>query len=335
MGQVKRRRFLIAAGALAASPVATARRPIEFARIGYLSPAVLSLRTALWKPFFVELARLGWREGKNFSLAVMDYHGEYHRAITMAKELIAQHVDQLLAISTGAAVAAREATRTIPIVSWVGYPVEAGLAKSLARPGGNVTGVAVYANADVWGKFVELLRALRPSLREVGILWDYTPPAFPDGEVPLPVIQRAAERLGIGTRVWTNATEKDLRDALSAIRRQPVDAVIVSTGGGVHVRQAEHIANVFAELRLPAITDVAVAPILEKAGCVLAYSPNVHDVLVRLASMMDRILRGANPAEIPFELPARFDLVVNAKAANAIGLQIPGAVLLSADRVIE
>lgn len=335
MGQFERRHFLVAAAAWAAAPIVMAQRPVRFARIGYLSPAIRTLRTPAFAPLFAELAQRGWREGETFSLATKDYHGNFQLAVAMAKELVAQGVDVLLAISTGAAVAAKETTRTIPVVSWVGYPVEAGLATSLSRPGGNVTGVAVYANAEVWGKFIELLRALRPGLRELGVLWDYAPPTFPDGKVPLSVIQKAAQDLGIKTRVWMNLNEKDLNNALSAMKQHPVDAIIVTTGGGVHILQAQRIAEAFVELRLPAITDVAVAPILENANCVVAYSPNVHDVLVRLASMVDRILRGANPAEMPFELPARFDLVINAKAARAIGVEIPRTLLLTADRVIE
>lgn len=124
-------------------------------------------------------------------------------------------------------------------------------------------------------------------------------------------------------------------ECLAAIDRSQVDAVIISTGGGIHIQSPGRIAALFARRRLPAITDVASPAVFEKAGCVLAYSPNVPEILGRLAHFVDRILRGANPGELPFELPARFDLAINAKSAKALGLGIPQSLMIRADRVIE
>lgn len=319
-----------------AAPVAVAQRPARMVRLGYLSSTLQTLRTPLWEPFFVALNKLGWREGVEYSLEARESRGDPERALAMAKELVAQRVDLLLAISGGAALAAKRATDRIPIVSWLGYPVEAGLAKSLARPGGNVTGVANYASADIWGKFIELLREMRPGLRALGVLWDYAPPGFPDGHVPLPIIEKSAQRMGIKAQIWMVRSEPDLNEALSAIERGGIEAIIMTNGGGIHNQPAiaGKIGQVFARRRLPAIIDVASA-VFEKAGCVLAYSPNVPELLGRLAALVDRILRGANPGELPFEQPSRFDLVINAKSAKAIGVLIPQSLLVRADRVIE
>ena len=334
---VSRRSMLIlgAAGApcaLLRIPPAQSRPTL--ARVGFMS-SVLDAREPFWAPFFTELQKRGWREGEGYSLEARKYGGDPQRALALAKELVALRVDVLVASSGGAAGAARAATTTVPVVALLGYPVEAGLAESLAHPGGNVTGVAVYGSAEVWGKFIELLRELKPGMRELGVLWDYAPPGFPDGHVPLPIIERVAKQLGIATRVWINRSARDAEASLAAIERSAVDALIVSHGGGIHIPFAARIAQVLAHRRLPAITDVIHPAVLEKAGCVLAYSPNVPEMLGRLAHLVDRVLRGASPAGLPFELPSRFDFAVNAKAAKAIGIEVPPTMLARADRVIE
>lgn len=175
MLQNARRRFLVGAGAIAAATLARARRPAKMVRLGVLTQ-VNTLRTPVWESFFLALSKRGWREGIDYSLEVKEGYGDPARYLELARELIQQPVDLVLAITTAPAVALKQVSDRIPVVAWCGYPVEAGLAASLARPGGNVTGVASYAGADVWGKFPELLRELKPGLRELGVLWDYVPP---------------------------------------------------------------------------------------------------------------------------------------------------------------
>ncbi len=330
-----RRRFVAAIGSVLAAPPARAQQPARVFRIGVLAQ-VFTLRSEYWKPFFAALGQRGWREGGNYVLEAKETRGDPVRALQLARDLVEQQVDLIFAISTSPAVAAMQASNRIPVVTWCGYPVEAGLATSLARPGGNVTGVANYAGVEVWGKFVELLRELKPAMRELGVLWDYAPPAFPDGQVPLPEIERAAKQLGIRTRVWMVRKEQDLNDALSEIDRGPAEALIMSNGGGIHMQPplTARISELIARRRLPVIIDVA-APNFLAAGCVLAYSPNGPEILSRLAHFVDRLLRGAKPGELPFEQPSRFDLVFNAKSAKAIGITIPQSLLLRADRVIE
>jgi putative ABC transport system substrate-binding protein len=334
VGGVRRRQFLIAGAAALAAPLSRAQGAAKPVRLGILSQG-FKRDTGGWDPFFAALRARGWREGTDYVVDVKEARGDPARALTLAKELVKARADLILALSTAAAMAAKQATTAIPIVTWCGYPVESGLAATMAQPGGNVTGTANYANAEVWGKFVELLRECKPSLRQLGVLWDYAPPAFPDGLIPLPAIEHAAQSLGIKTRVWMVRTQKDLGAALHAADREAVEAMVVSNSGGIHFQKESmgRISELIARRRLFAITDIANR--LIEMNCVLAYSPNVPEMQERLAHFIDRILRGAKPAALPFEGPSRFDLAVNMKSARAIGLTVPQPILLRADRVLE
>lgn len=324
-------------GGVFAASRALAQVRAKTVRLGFLTPAIASLQDPFWAPLRASLTMYGWREGVEFELVARQSRGDPGRAEAFAREIVSEKVDLILAISTSSAVAVRRATRTIPVVTWCGYPVESGLAETLGRPGGNVTGVTNYAGDQVWGKFVQLLQELKPGMRELGVLWDYAPPAFPDGQIPLPMIEQSAQKLGIRTRVWLVRSERDLDAALGAIDRSPVEALILTQGGGFHAQPelSARIAEVVVRRRLPAIVDVASQSVFEQARCLLAYSPNVPEVLHRLAHFVDRVLRGASPSSLPFELPARFDLAVNVGAAKVIAVDIPRSLLLRADRVVE
>jgi putative ABC transport system substrate-binding protein len=335
MASTRRRQFLAAAGAALASPFVRGQRPAKVAHLGFLTPSLASLRAPLWEPFFAAMRQRGWREGVEYVLVERETRGDPARALELAKELVGKRVDLVLAIATAPAMALKQVSGRIPVITWCGYPVEAGLAASLARPGGNITGVANYAGSDVWGKFVELLREQKPGLRDLGVLWDYAPPAFPDGPVAVSALEQAAQRMGVSSRIWMIRSEKDLDEALSALERAAVEAIVMTTGGGFHNQpeNMKRIGALLARRRLPAITDVAA--LVFQASCVLAYSPNVPEILTRLADFTDRVLRGAHPGELPFERPSRFELAINLKAARAMGLAVPQALLLRADTVIE
>jgi len=332
-----RRRFVATIGSVLAAQFALAQQPSGPVRIGILAVNELNIRSPFWKPLFAALAKRGWHEDVEYALVLKEARDDPAQLSALADELIAERADIVLAFSSGAALAARRASDQTPIVTWCGYPVEAGLAASLARPGGSVTGVTNYAGLEIWGKFIELLRELRPNLRELVILWDYAPPVFPEAEAlaAVPVIERSAKSLGIRSRTWMVRREQELIDALSAIDRSPADALMLTAGGGIHGRPAmiKRIGELIVRQKLPAITDIAAG--FFGNTCTLAYSPNVPEALGRLAYFVDRILRGARPGELPFEQPSRFDLAVNVKAARAIGLAIPQQLLLRADRVIE
>jgi putative ABC transport system substrate-binding protein len=329
-----RRRFLVAAGAALAAPASLAQRTV---RIGLLNTTTINLRTPSWKPFFAAMEERGWKENGNYSVLTGETRGDPERGARLAREMVDARVDVILAIATATALAARKATARMPIVTWCGYPVEAGLAESLSRPGGNVTGVANYAGADIWGKFVELLRELRPGLRRVGVLWDYAPPAFPDGPVAFSAVEAAVVRMGLESRLWLVRSEQDLDAALAQIEREPFEGLVMTSGGGIHNRAnvMPRIGELVTRRRLAAITDVAGTAHFFQTNCVLAYSPNVQEILTRLADLVHRVLHGAKPAELPFERPSRFDLSISSKAARLMELAVPQALLLRADRVIE
>lgn len=335
MGRAVRRKLLCSAAGLLASPLAWAQTAARARRMALLT-AVLPMPPVVAESLHAGLRRRGWIEGKGIQTEARASFGDPARTRDLATELVGLRPDVILALNTAHTLAAMQASASIPIVTWCGYPVETGLTKSLARPSTNVTGIASYASAEVWGKLVEILRELRPSLREVGVLWDYMPPAFPDGPVAIGEFRKAAQRFGINLNVWTVHDERELTDALSAIERMRIEALVVSASGGVHnhPERSAKIAELVARRRLPMITDIAGLFFLG-ANCALAYSPDLANLVDRLTHFVDRILRGAKPADLPFELPARFNLAVNLKAVRTLGLEVPPALLARADQVIQ
>jgi len=297
---------------------------------------ILGASEAPWLtgPLFAALSGHGWTVGRNLHVETRITGGDYQRAPALAKELIEQRVDVMVTMTTGNAVAARQVSSSVPIVMFgSGYPVEAGLAKSLARPGGNVTGVSVYGGTEIWGKYVSLVRELLPSLRGLGVLFDYVA-SDRELEPLLAELRGAARALNIALRFWRNRSDDDLTAALSDIANAPLEAILV-TGGPVHA-QPPNVAriNEFAlRRRLPMINDLATNVFL--GGGLIAYSFTAKELADRCASMIDRILRGAKPGDMPIEFPTKFELIVNMKTARALRLTLPQALLLRADRVIE
>jgi putative ABC transport system substrate-binding protein len=259
------------------------------------------------------------------------------RAADMARELLDRRAEVLVTVGTANAVAARQATGTTPIVMLgSGYPVESGLAASLARPGGNVTGLSVYAGSEIFGKYVALLRELVPSLRELGVFWGYAPPAFPQVETDLALgeMRKAAEATGLRLRAWLNRSEAELAANIAEAAGTPIQALFVTAGGPHSIASGiARISEFCAKRRLPVMCDVT--GVYFQSGGVLAYSAILSELGRRGAEYVDRILRGARPGELPIEQPSRFELVVNMKFARAAGIPVPQALLLRADRVIE
>jgi len=254
----------------------------------------------------------------------------------LVAELVNLPVDILLTFNTSNARVARNATDTIPIIMITsGYPVEVGLAVSLARPGGNVTGNSIYAGGEVFAKHLLLIREVKPSIRKLGIVWDYGPPAFDprDGEQALAELRKAAGALGVTLSLQMIRSREDVIPALAVCEREHVDSLYVTTGpvnGGV----PQPILQFLTKHRVPSITDNSLS--LVRDGVVLmAYSANIRDLIVRTAYFVDRVLRGAKLGNLPIELPSRFELIINLKNARAIGLTIPQSLLARADQVIE
>jgi putative ABC transport system substrate-binding protein len=215
-----------------------------------------------------------------------------------------------------------------------GYPVEVGLAASLARPGSNVTGNTIYAGSELWAKYVELFRELLPTLRRLGVLWDYLPPIVEVGEADLPLaeLRKGAEALGIALRIWKIQSTEEVNRALAALAREPLDALFC-TGGPIVSKNAPQIIDVALKQRLPTMTDFGTT--LVRQGGLMASSANVAELTRQAAYFVDRILRGAKPADLPIQRPAKFDLMINMKTAKALGLTIPPSLLMRADEVIQ
>jgi putative ABC transport system substrate-binding protein len=319
---------------MAAAGLPAAAQPATPARVGML---LLIPAPVLTDPFFAEMERRGWVRGRNLETETRVTAPAQPQAAEMARELVARNARVLVTVGTANAVAARQATRTVPIVMLgSGYPVEAGLAASLARPGGNVTGLSVYAGSEIFGKYVALLRELVPSLREAGVFWGYAPPAFPQVEADLALgeMRKAAEATGLRLRVWLNRSETELASSITEAAATPIQALFVTAGGPQSMPTGiARIADFCTRRRLPAMCDVT--SVYFQSGGVLAYSAVLSELGRRGAEYVDRILRGAKPGELPIEQPTRFELVVNLKFARAAGIAVPQSILLRADRVVE
>jgi len=340
MGSIPRRQFLIVGGALLGAPFARVlaqapRTSAEVRRIGMLMPGPFPPYT---DPMVAALRELGWNVGKNLIIESRYTQGDLERIETFARELEAQGVALLATHVTGTAIAAHRVTKRVPIVLLTsGYPVEGGLANSLSRPGGRVTGLSVYAGGGaLFGKFVEFLKELVPPMRELGVLWGYAPPLYTDKQVAVGTdeLRRAAAALKVNVSFWPTGRESDLDAALAAAAAAPLDALFI-TGGTIHGRKdiAPRIENLVMRRRLPALSDAA-GPLFLSAA-VLAYSANLAALAARGAHYVDKVLRGANPGDLPIEQPTRFELSINLKVAKAIGVAVPQSILLRTDRVIE
>jgi putative ABC transport system substrate-binding protein len=327
-----RREFIsIVTFGLLAPLAAEAQPAAKVYRIG-----VLSSRQAptYMTPFVDGLRELGWLEGRDFTLEYRFSGDTPEGAPAAARELAIQKVDVIVTIATGNAVAAMRATTEIPIVMLAsGYPVEMGLVKSYARPGGNVTGNSIYAGTELFGKHVEILRTLLPRMRRLAVLWGWVPPFayVGEGELALDELKRAANIVGVGLRVWETHRVEDVESALEVMPRAHAEALYVS-GSPVHQRTAGRIVEVARRQRLPTMTD---SPALFPAGILITYSANPATLARQAAAFVDRILRGTRPAELPIERPSKLDLVINLKTARTLGLTIPSSLLQRADQVIE
>ena len=334
---MQRRAFLAGMAAVITGPLAaSAQQAGKVYRIGYLAPGPAPHLTDL---LLAALHERGWITGRNLVVEMRYTQGDPTRAEALARELVQDRVDVLVTNVTGTAMAARRATGVVPIVMFLsGYPVEGGLAKSLAQPGGNVTGMTIYAGGGaLFGKFVELLRELLPSLRELGVLWGYAPPSYREEQVTPATeeLRRAAKALNVNVRFWQTGTERDLQAALAAAAISPLDALFV-TGGIIHGEPdiAARIAGFALQRRLPTLTDFA-GRFFAAGGAVVAYSADAKELASRTAHFVDRILKGARPGNLPIEQPTKYQLIVNLKLARELRLIIPPSLLARADQVIE
>jgi len=270
----------------------------------------------------------GYVLGKDFVLEARYGDGDPKWLAAMAAELVKTNVEVIVTGGTPANYAAQAVTQTIPIVITNSPdPVGEGFARSLARPGGNITGFST-STAEIDAKHVELLKASLPRLEVLAV---FANPAQRGHRARMKSVEATAQRQGAKTLSLAADTVEAIEAAFTALRRGQADAVVVLSDT-FYVQQARQIARLALELKLPSIS---ISPVHAEAGGLMSYGQHITDNFRRAAKYVDRILKGAKPGELPIEQPTKFELVINLRTAKAIGLSIPSSVLLRADRVIQ
>jgi putative ABC transport system substrate-binding protein len=329
---MQRRDFMIllaGASAMTRPRPAHAEAPAKMARIGYLA-SNLTNKGPL-EAFRQGLRDLGYVEGRNLVIDYRDAQGKLEPLAQLAAELVALNVDVIVASSTAAALAAKQVTTSVPIVfATVPDPVGTGLVASLARPGGNVTGLS-NLNADLVGKCLEYLTQAVPGIRRVAMLWQ--PGAFGERteQDMLKAADAAARTLGIQLQFVEARAPADIDKALSEITGARADALTVLVSGML-LGERRRLVEFAASQRLPAVYTFRE---LVDTGGLMSYGSSLADLFRRAASYVDKILKGTRPADLPVEQPIKLELVINLKTAEAIGLTIPPTLVARADDVIE
>jgi putative ABC transport system substrate-binding protein len=306
---------------------AQAQQPTKIARIGYLSAGDPVSRGDRIEAFRQGLKELGYIEGKNIIIEYRFAEARPGRLPELAQDLVRLKVDIIFAGGHPATEAAKNATQTIPIVTSSQDPVSSGFVAGLARPGGNITGLT-NLTSELVGKRLELLKEVIPQLSRVAVLW--TPPSHP-ASTTWRRTEVAAQSLGVQLQAAEIRERDELEPAFVAIKRERAEALVMLRNPLVN-DLIKRIANLAAGSRLPAIYDEQRFPEL---GGLMSYGTDLADVDRRAAIYIDKILKGAKPADLPIERPTKFELVINLKTAKALGLKIPAHLLMEADGVIE
>ena len=329
----KRRKLVVAlcAGALAAPLCSLAQQPGKVWRVGFLSqttrPASLS-DSYNYGAFLRGMRELGYVEGKNLVIEWRFADNKPERLSDLAMELVKLNLDAIVTSGMLGPLALQKATTTIPVVMTSNSdPVGRGLVKSLARPGGNITGVT-NITCDLGPKRLELLLDIVPKLSRVALMTNPDNPAHIQG---LESIQSAGQKRRITILRAEARSPQEIDNAFSLMRQQNAGALLVSLDP-LFQQQKSQIAELAANHRLPSIT---ADRIYAEAGCLVSYSSNRGDDWRRAATYVDKIFKGAKPSDLPVEQPTIFELVINAKTAKTLGLKIPQSLLISADKVIE
>jgi len=322
------RLIAIIAALVGCGAVANAQQPEKVPRVGYLSPSSRSTQKHLVEALQQGLRVLGWIEGQNITIEYRWAEGKYERLPDLAAELVRLRVDVIYANSGPAALAAKRATSSVPIVfETLGDPVSAGLVASLARPGGNLTGVSGLG-PELSGKQIELLKEVAPRLTRVAVLAN---PSNKMATAALRETEIAARLLGVKFQVLEVSEPDKLEGAFSAITRERAGALMV-LADPMFGTQRKRILGLVEKSRLPAIY---VETGWVQAGGLMSYSPSLPEQFRKAAVFVDKILKGAKPADLPVEQPTKFELIINLKTAKQIGLTIPPNVLTRADKVIK
>ena len=306
------------------SPVG-AQQPKKIPRIGYMRFIEVPVYDAAFRE---GLNELGYIEGQNIHIEYRFAGGSIERLAEFAAELVNLKVDVIVAGSTQSIDAAKRATKTIPIVFPVTFdPVESGFVASLARPGGNLTGLSTV-NPDAAAKRVELIQEVMPRISRLAVLRN---PTNSGSRFPLKETEAGAKRLGIRLQILEARSPDDLEGAFRAATKEQANALIV-LADALFFAQRGRLGNLAIKHRLPSMFDDAQSV---EVGGLISYGASLTDLFRRAAGYVDKILKGAKPADLPVEQPMKFELVINLKTANQIGLMVPPNVLARADRVIK
>ena len=328
----KRRKVIVALGASAlTSPLASLaqQKPARVSRIGLLSPFSAADATPSHNAFRAGLRDLGWVEGRIMVIESRFAEGKTDQLPRLAAELVRSKVDVIVTSTTPAALAAKHATTTVPIViGFVADPIGSGIVASLARPGGNITGWT-HSGRELRAKYLELLKDAVPSATRFGVLWN---PANQVHQPSMQNIEDAARQLKVELHLAGAREPKELERAVSGLMEKRIQALVVFPDG-MFQSQTSQIVALAARHRLPAVYGLRE---FAEAGGLMAYGANVATMHRQLsASLVDKILKGARPASLPVAQPTQFDLLINLKTAKALGLTIPPALLVRADQLIE
>lgn len=325
---MKRREFITLLGGAATWSLAAHAQQRAKPRVGFMGNSTEVLEANLVGPFRERLRELGYQDGRNIAVEYRWAEGKYERFPALVAELLAAKVDVIVTAGTPAAMAVKNATTAVPVVMVaVGDPVGTGLVPSLARPGGNLTGLSSIA-PDLEGKRLELLREVVPKLAHVGVFFN---PANLFHTVSMRNAGKAAEALGIKLLPLKVRTSQDLDDAFTAILKEKPDALLV-LADRVYLHERKRMMDFALQHRLP---NVNAHKEMIEAGGLMSYGPSYENMHRRAADYVDKILKGAKPGELPIEQPTKFDLKVNFKAAKALGIVVPPTLLTRADEVIE
>ena len=320
--------IIVAALLLALGYSAQAQEPKKVPRVGYLTVASLASNVARVEAFRQGLRELGYMEGKNIAIEWRSAEGKFERQSELAAELVRLKVDVIVSSGPTMTRAAKEATATIPIIMAQDTdPVENGFVASLARPGGNITGLSVLS-PELSGKQLELLKEIVSKLSRVAVIGNSNEPA---NSKTLKEIELAAGAFKVQVQSLDVRDSKDIETAFRAATKAHADALIVLASAIVTDHRTA-IAKLALKSRLPAIYG---SSIWVDDGGLMSYGTSLIDLSRRAAVFVDKILKGAKPADIPVEQPTKFEFIINLKAAKQIGLTIPPNVLARADRVIR
>jgi len=322
---MRRREFITGLGSSAAWPLkARAQRPGKLPTIGFLGARGW---TAFTTPFLRRLGELGWVEGRNILVEFRWKDGSPEATRAFLTEFVRLKVDVIHTLTNADALEAKRATSVIPIVAFAEEPLRTGLVTSLARPGGNVTGVTDQV-AEAAGKRVGLLREVVPALRRLAIM---TGGVTPEDVLQIGEVQAAAGALGIEVSVLEIRRTEDIALAFDTLKDR-AEALYITESAFIIIDNVQRITTLALGQRLPTISSARYWP---RAGALMSYGANFSDVFRRSAEMIDKILRGAKPANIPFEQVTRFELVINLITAKGLGLTVPPTLIAIADEVIE